>query len=46
MAHRSTVVWSLFARDRARRPAPTLIERDNDVPAFEVLLAGPSAPSV
>lgn len=34
------VVWSLFARVIERvGPVPTLIERDNDVPAFEVLLA-------
>jgi uncharacterized protein (UPF0276 family) len=33
-------VWSLYGQAIARiGPVPTLIERDNDVPAFEVLLA-------
>ncbi len=33
-------VWALYAQAVARiGPVPTLIERDNDIPAFEVLLA-------
>jgi uncharacterized protein (UPF0276 family) len=33
-------VWDLYARLIARiGPRPTLIERDGDVPAFEVMLA-------
>ena len=36
----SDSVWSLYARTIGRiGPRPTLIERDDDIPAFEVLLA-------
>jgi uncharacterized protein (UPF0276 family) len=42
-AHGSPVahdVWALYERALARSgPTPTLIEWDNDVPAFDVLLA-------
>ena len=35
----SDAVWSLYARTVARiGPRPTLIERDDDIPAFEVLM--------
>lgn len=36
----ATAVWDLYAQAIARLgPMPTLIERDNDIPALEVLLA-------
>lgn len=41
-AHGSAVapeVWALYARARARCPAPTLIEWDNDLPSWPTLAA-------
>ena len=36
----ATAVWDLYAHAIARvGPMPTLIERDNDIPALDVLLA-------
>jgi uncharacterized protein (UPF0276 family) len=36
----ATAVWDLYAQAIAQRgPVPTLIERDHDIPALEVLLA-------